>query len=148
MHILHLLWNEENPDNKYNLSLAGGSTIRNTPYNKLEGNYSDSYYFSKRKDMAEAVDYLKNLEKQPNQQSQYSAKEQGGTKTYKAKIGKVVKYFGNNNLEFDQFMSLYLDCGAVVELHYKGMSGNMADKTIDCVTDDNNKVIIHEIIKE
>lgn len=147
-HIMHLLWFDETPENHYNASLIGGSSIRNSSYNLIEGNYSDSYLFAKRKDIAEAVEYLNNLEKQPNQPSQFNPTEHGGTKTYKAKVGKQVLYIGNDSLNVTKFQSLYLDCGAVVEHKPRNIYMNFVGDVIDCVTDDDNKVITCEFIKE
>lgn len=148
LHIMHALWYDEKQDNPHNSSLEMGSSIRGRAHNKVEGNYSDSYIFAKRKDVAEAVEYLKTLDKQPNQPSQYNPAEHGGTKTYKAKIGKQVTYEGNDSLKVRKFRSLYLDCGAVVEYDDKRFKSNFVGRTIDCVTDDNNKVIVCEFIKD
>lgn len=148
LHIMHVLWNDENPENPYNISLQGGTAMRGFSHKKVEGNYSDSYLFAKRKDVAEAVEYLNNLEKQPNQPSQFNPTEHGGIKTYKAKVGKQVDYFGNDSLDVKRFKSLYLDCGAVVEHKPQNIYSNFVGQTIDCVTDDNNKVIVYEFIKE
>lgn len=146
-HTLHMLWRDESPENPYNLSMESTKSMRGMKYNPVEGNYCDSYYFSNNAEQQAAVAYLETLEKQPSQPSQYDAKEQGGTKTYKALIGKTVRYRGFREARRDDFLALYLDCGAVVEFPYKGFSPKIEGQTIDCVTDDNNRILIHELTK-
>lgn len=145
-HTLHMLWRDADPQNSYNLSLESTKTMRGFSYLPVDGNYCDHYYFSDNKEQAAAVAYLEALEIQPNQASQYVAKEHGGTKTYKATIGKSVRYRGFNKAKRDDFLALYLDCGAVVEFPYEGRSPKIEGRIIDCVTDKNNRIMIHELI--
>lgn len=139
---VQLLWHEYTEDNPINATLAA-SDLRERGFIPIENNYCDSYYFFKDEQFAEAKTWLEALEKQPNQQSEYDPKAVGGAKTYKAKIGKAVEYFGVDDLKSDRFLSLYLDCGAVVELRSKKYltTQEVVGKTIDCVTDAQNKII-------
>ncbi|MDR3119035.1 MAG: hypothetical protein LBU44_06405 [Mediterranea sp.] len=144
---VQLLWHEHTEDNPINSTLAAND-LRGRGFVPLENNYCDSYYFFRDEQFEEAKRWLEALEKQPNQNSQYDAKAEGGVKTYKAKIGKVVEYFGVDDLKSDCFLSLYLDCGAVVELRPKGLfltAKETESRIIDCVTDTANKVIVYEL---
>jgi hypothetical protein len=144
---VQLLWHEfEGEENPINAAMA--ADLRGRGYTPLENNYCTSYYFYRDEALADAASWLSTLEKQPNQKSKYDAKVEGGVKTYHAAIGRAVEYFGENELKADRFLSLYLDCGAVVEFRAKGArleDDQMAGKTIDCVTDANNRVIIYEL---
>jgi len=142
---VQLLWHDYTEDNPINSTLATNDH-RGTGFVPVENNYCDSYYFFKDEQFAEAKAWLETLEKQPNQQSGYDPRKEGGIKTYKAKIGKAVEYFGVDDLNTDRFLSLYLDCGAVVELRAKKYytTKEVIGKTIDCVTDTDNKVIVYE----
>lgn len=145
---VQLLWHEYAEENPINAKLAA-SDLRGRGFVPVETNYCDAYYFFNDGDFAEAKTWLETLEKQPNQLSEFDAEAVGGVKTYKAKIGKVVVYFGVNDLKSDRFLSLYLDCGAVVELRSKKYltTNEVIGKTIDCVTDADNKVLEHKFIK-
>ncbi|WP_390553583.1 hypothetical protein [Alistipes indistinctus] len=143
---VQLLWHEYTKDNPINATLAA-SDLRERGFVLIENNYCDSYYIFKDEQFAEAKAWMETLEKQPNQQSEYDPKAVGGVKTYKAKIGKAVEYFGVDDLKTDRFLSLYLDCGAVVELRSKKFyaSQEVVGKSIDCVTDAQNKVIEYKL---
>lgn len=145
---VQLLWHEYAEENPINSTLAAND-LRGRGFVPVENNYCDAYYFFSDQDFAEAKTWLETLDKQPNQPSKYDAKEAGGVKTYKAKIGKAVAYFGVDDLKGDRFLSLYLDCGAVVELRSKRYltTKEVTGRTIDCVTDADNKVIEYELIK-
>jgi hypothetical protein len=128
--------------------MATEASMLGRSFTPLENAYCDSYYFFKDEELAEAKLWMESLDKQSNQKSKYNAKEEGGVKTYKAVIGKVVTYRGQDELKSDSFRSVYLDCGAIVEIRYKGTDlnpANLTGKTIDCVTDANNKVIVFEL---
>ncbi|MCC8146471.1 MAG: hypothetical protein LIO93_08560 [Bacteroidales bacterium] len=144
---VQLLWHEYTEDNPINSTLAAND-LRGRGYTPIENNYCDSYYFYRDEQFDEARLWLETLDKQPNQNSQYDAEAEGGVKTYKAVVGKTVEYFGVDDLKSDRFLSLYLDCGAVVELRSKNYltSKEVTHKTIDCVTDADNKVIKYELI--
>lgn len=145
---VQLLWHEYAEENPINATLAA-SDLRGRGFVPVENNYCDAYYFFNDGRFAEAAAWLETLEKQPNQPSEFDAEAVGGVKTYKAKIGKVVEYFGVNDLKSDRFLSLYLDCGAVVELRSNRYltTKEVIGKTIDCVTDADNKVLEHKFIK-
>ena len=145
---VQLLWHEYAEENPINSTLAA-SDLRGRGFVPVENNYCDAYYFFNDEEFAEAKTWLETLEKQPNQPSKYDAQEAGGVKTYKAKIGKAVAYFGVDDLKGDRFLSLYLDCGAVVELRSKRYltTKEVTGRTIDCVTDADNKVVEYEFIK-
>ncbi|NDV58883.1 hypothetical protein [Bacteroides sp. 519] len=145
---VHLIWHDFNTNNPHNAAMQSESAMLGRNFTPLENAYCDSYYFVKDNELAEAKSWIENLNKQPNQQSKYNAKEEGGVKTYKAVIGKVVTYIGQNELKPENFRSVYLDCGAVVNIPFKGTDLNPAkliDKTIDCVVDAENKVIKYEL---
>ncbi len=146
-----MLWHEfEGDENPINAEMAAESSLRGRSYTTLDKNYSTSYYFYKDEARADAIEWLSTLQKQPNQQSKYDAEAEGGVKTYKAAVGKAVEYVGMNELKADRFLALYLDCGAVVELRPKGLflsSGEAVGRTIDCVVDADNKVIVYELTK-
>lgn len=145
---VQLLWHEYAEENPINATLAAND-LRGRGFVPVENNYCDAYYFFNDGDFAEAAAWLETLDKQPNQPSEFDAEAVGGVKTYKAKIGKAVVYFGVNDLKSDRFLSLYLDCGAVVELRAKQFltPKEVIGKTIDCVTDADNKVLEHKFIK-
>ena len=145
---VQLIWHDANAENPHNTNMATEASMLDRSFTSLENAYCDSYYFYKDEEMDEARAWLESLEKQPNQKSKYDAKEEGGVKTYKAVIGKVVTYLGQDELKPDSFRSVYLDCGAVVGIHFKGTDLNpstLIGKTIDCVTDADNKVIKYEL---
>jgi len=143
---IQLLWHDSNPENIHNANMNTEFGLLGKSFTPIEYAYCDTYYFYKDDELAEAKTWIENLQKQPNQESKYKAKDEGGVKTYKAAIGKAVLYFGLDELKRDRFLSLYLDCGAVVQLHDKNLKGeNLTGKIIDCVTDENNKVIVYEI---
>ena len=144
---VHFLLHEKNAENPHNSNMS--AMAFGNPYTSIESAYCDSYYFFRDEAFIEAKYWLDTLGKQPNQPSKYNPKdEEGGKKTYKATIGKAVEYFGVNELESDRFLALYLDCGAVVELRSKNRMTpkEVIEKTIDCVTDKNNKVLVYELI--
>lgn len=146
---VQLLWHEANPENIHNINMSTESGMLGKGFKPIESAYCDTYYFFKDQEFAEAKSWIESLNKQPNQESQYKAKDEGGAKTYKAVIGKTVTYFGLDELKRDRFLSLYLDCGAVVQLHDKDLKGDkLIGKTIDCVTDADNKVIKYELIQK
>ena len=145
---LHLLLHEKNAENPHNLNMSAMSSYGAGTYIPVESAYSDTYYFYKNDALEEAKTWIETLEKQPNQPSKYNAKEEeGGVKTYKATIGKAVEFFGVKDLKKDRFLALYLDCGAVVEYRAGTFRtpGEVIGKTIDCVTDNSNKVLIYEL---
>ena len=145
---VHLIWHDFNSENPHNANMTTESSLSGRSFIPLENAYCDSYYFFKDEELAEAKSWIESLDKQANQQSKYNAKEEGGVKTYKAGIGKVVTYIGQNELKPENFRSIYLDCGAVVEIRFRGTDLNPAKligKTIDCVTDADNKVIVYEL---
>ncbi len=144
---VQLLWHEYEEENPINSTLAA-CDLRGWGFVPVENNYCDAYYFFNDGEFAEAAAWLETLEKQPNRPSKFDAEKSGGAKTYKAKIGKAVEYFGADDLKSDRFLSLYLDCGAVVELRSKNyLSADEASgRTIDCVTDADNKIIRYEFV--
>jgi len=147
MHVLVTKFNEDNP---YNSGLISEHILLNRPApSMIEINYSDSYYFYKDEDFMDAKQYIETLEKKENQSSKFVIdKDSNKTKTYKAKIEKVVEYFGIKNLKSDKFFSLYLDCGAVVQLNNRNLwKSQLIGKTIDCITSDDNVIIEYELIK-
>lgn len=149
LYSVQLLWHDFDAENPHNSNMATEASMLGKSFTPLENAYCDSYYFFKDEELSEARTWIEGLDKQPNQKSKYDAKAEGGVKTYKAVIGKVVTYTGQDELKPDNFRSVYLDCGAVVEIHFKGIDLNpstLIGKTIDCVTDANNKVIKYELI--
>lgn len=145
---VHLIWYDFNSENPHNVAMQTESSMLGRDFIPLENAYCDSYYFVKDEELAEARTWMEGLNKQSNQKSKFNAKDEGGVKTYKAGVGKVVTYIGQDELKPDSFRSLYLDCGAVVNIAFKGTDLNPAKligKTIDCVTDTENKVIVYEL---
>jgi hypothetical protein len=113
---------------------------------KNDRSYSDSYFFVDDEELAEAMKAFDAAPKTPNQTSRYTPKEyadRGGEKTYHAEIVAVVKYRGRENFGDTEFVSLYLSCGAAVQL-YTEESVYSGDK-IDCITDKDNRVIKYKI---
>lgn len=146
---MELLWHDPNPENIHNTNMSTESSMLGKSFQPIECGYCDTYYFFKDSELAEAKSWIENLNKKPNQESHYNAKDEGGVKTYKATIGKVVTYFGLDELKRDRFLSIYLDCRAVVQLHDKDLKGDkLIGKTLDCVTDSNNKVVVYKLESE
>ncbi|NDW09574.1 hypothetical protein [Dysgonomonas sp. 520] len=110
---------------------AGSSYIITALIDKDEnGNAtSKNFYFFEIEKYDEAVEYLKNLKKAKNRESKYK----GEFRTYNSKIGKSVIYTGFQNAERKDFASLYLECGAVVQLFDKEvLYEDLVGKNIDC----------------
>jgi hypothetical protein len=109
---------------------------------KNDRSYSDTYFFVDDEELAAAIKAFDAAPKTPNQTRRYTPKEyadRGGERTYHAGIIAVVKYHGRENFNDTEFLSLYLSCGAVVQLYTE--ENIYAGDSIDCITDKNNRVI-------
>lgn len=136
-------------------ALVAQNTDKNYPL-KETCNYSDTYFFVNDEELTKAIQKFNDAPKTKNLPSQYKIEEyqknkgrRKGSKTYHATIVSVVEYIGRRDVYYERMLSLYLSCGTVVQLYTEENMKYLFDDElvfrIDCVTNDDNKVIDYTI---
>lgn len=145
---LHVMTHKEDKDNPYTAVLKAFSlfSLTGEKAKMVNSDYSDTYYFVNDKELNSAVTYIQNIDKQKNMPSSYHVKdfqkEHKGAKCYNSKVGSAVEYTGMQRLKFTTFVSLYLECGAVVNLYiFNKPASSLVGESIDCVVTKDNTVI-------
>lgn len=126
---------------KYLMHVLVNADTKNYPQLPKDVSFSDTYYFFQHEKVSEAIAKFNSTTKTENKPSSFVAKDLGGVKTYNAKIIHAVAYSGMNKGKETRFLSLYLECGAVVQLFKEFMTKNFIGKNIDCVTDEENNIV-------
>lgn len=103
--------------------------------------FSENYYTFNDEKFKKAVETFKATSKTENLPSRFDAKADGGVKTYHSKIIAAIAYNGMEKRLPSKFVSLYLECGAVIQIFDEPMAKKFEGKTIDCVVDKNNNVV-------
>jgi hypothetical protein len=111
--------------------------------------FSDNYLFCDTEKLQEAIKLFNETEFQKNKPSSYEpSEENGGTHTYHANCIAAVHYYGAFDEKTVDFLSLYLDCGAVVQRKDAGAYDlrRFVGKELDCLVDDDNNIVESKIV--